>query len=139
MTVYPDYYKDFQCIGGACKHNCCIGWEIDVDQEKLSYYQKTAGQLGKRLQEHISLEPTPHFVLTPEERCPFLNEHNLCDLIIALGEEALCDICREHPRFYNQLSCHTECGLGLCCEQAGRLILSKKEKTVLLMGDMKFE
>ena len=132
MIVYPDYYKDFRCIGGSCRHNCCIGWEIDIDEKKLSYYQKTPGPLGKRLRENISLKPTPHFVLTPEERCPFLNENNLCDLIIALGDEALCDICREHPRFYNQHTGHIECGLGLCCEQAGRLILGKKEKTILL-------
>ena len=35
LTVYPDYYSAFRCIAGACKHSCCIGWEIDIDEESL--------------------------------------------------------------------------------------------------------
>ena len=34
---------------GKCKHNCCIGWEIDVDEEKLAYYKHVQGALGDRL------------------------------------------------------------------------------------------
>ena len=33
LTVYPDYYPAFRCIAGACRHNCCIGWEIEYSQE----------------------------------------------------------------------------------------------------------
>ena len=33
----PEYYDRFRCIAGACKDSCCIGWEIDVDEEKQSY------------------------------------------------------------------------------------------------------
>ena len=32
MLVYPDYYPEFRCSASACKHNCCIGWEIDIDE-----------------------------------------------------------------------------------------------------------
>ena len=26
--VYPDYYRQFTCIGGECPDTCCAGWEI---------------------------------------------------------------------------------------------------------------
>ena len=41
-----------------------------------------------------------------------------------MGEDRLCDICREHPRFYNWFGDYTEVGLGLCCEEAERLLFS---------------
>lgn len=127
--ILPDYYKDFSCIKGECKHNCCIGWEIDVDAKTLSKYKNVGGEFGERLFKNISLDDEPHFILAEKERCPFLNRDNLCDIIINLGEGYLCQICDAHPRFKNELPDRIEVGLGLCCEAAGRLILAKKEKT----------
>ena len=62
-TVYPDYYNDFRCIADKCRHNCCIGWEIDIDHESLELYSSVEGDFGKRLRANISLEETPHFKL----------------------------------------------------------------------------
>lgn len=124
----PSYYQQFQCIAGRCKHSCCVGWEIDIDEETYLRYQSFSGPLGERLQEHISVENTPHFILDDKERCPFLNEDNLCDIIVEKGENALCQICTDHPRFRNFYTHYTEIGLGLCCEAAGELILSQKER-----------
>lgn len=123
--IYPKYYDAFSCIKGDCKHSCCKGWEIDIDKEHLEAFQNTDGSIGKKLRESISLEGNPHFILDEQERCPFLNTEGLCDLIIALGKECLCDICKEHPRFYNCFEDRTEVGLGLCCEAACRLILKQ--------------
>ena len=125
--ILPDYYKDFSCIKGECRHNCCIGWEIDVDGDTLEKYKAVSGEFGERLSKNISLDGEAHFVLAENERCPFLNCDNLCDIIINLGEDYLCGICDAHPRFKNELPDRVEVGLGLCCEAAGRLILSKKE------------
>ena len=130
--ILPDYYKDFECIKSECKHNCCIGWEIDVDPVTLKKYKSVGGEFGKRLSENISTDGEAHFILAENERCPFLNCDNLCDIIINLGEGYLCEICDAHPRFKNELPDRVEMGLGLCCEAAGRLILSKKEPTKLL-------
>lgn len=89
--------------------------------------------MGERLRRNIdfSADP-PHFILAEHERCPFLNENNLCDLIIAKGEGALCQICDDHPRFYNEFTDRVEMGVGLCCEAAGRLLLGRTEKTRLV-------
>ena len=132
LTVYPDYYPAFRCIAGACRHSCCIGWEIDIDEESLARYQTMPGPLGERLRGHISADNPPHFVLGEGERCPFLNERNLCDLILEGGEGLLCQICDDHPRFRNFLPGYTEIGLGLCCEGAAQLILSQTEPVQLL-------
>ena len=132
LTVYPDYYPAFRCIAGECRHSCCIGWEIDIDEESLAKYKAMPGALGERLRRNISAGDPPHFLLGAEERCPFLNECNLCDLILAGGEDLLCQICDDHPRFRNFLPGRTEIGLGLCCEGAAALILSRTEPVTLV-------
>jgi len=132
LTVVPNYYPQFRCIAGRCRHSCCIGWEIDVDADKLAFYTSVEGAFGDRLRANISQEEPPHFILQEGERCPFLNSKNLCDIILTLGEEQLCEICAEHPRFHNRLSDRMESGLGLCCEEAARLILGQTEPMTLL-------
>ena len=129
----PDYYNEFSCIAGACRHSCCIGWEIDIDGETLAFYDGIGGELGQRLQKNICREGGAHFCLDEKERCPFLNGQGLCDIIIEQGEEALCQICDDHPRFRNFFSDREEIGLGLCCEAAAQLIVSRKEKTGMIV------
>lgn len=132
LTVFPDYYEKFKCIADKCKHNCCIGWEIDIDGDTLCKYKNMGGTLGVRLEKNIEYGEAPHFILGENERCPFLNEKNLCDIIIGAGEEALCDICRNHPRFINEIPGRTEIGVGMACEEAARLILGQKWPAVLI-------
>ncbi|MBR0462814.1 MAG: flagellin lysine-N-methylase [Clostridia bacterium] len=125
MNVYaPEYFASFRCTASACRHTCCAGWEIDIDPEALSRYERLPGAFGDRVRQSVSTEGTPHFILTEDERCPLLNGENLCDLILHEGEGALCQICRDHPRFRNYFSGRVEIGLGLVCEEATRLILS---------------
>ncbi len=121
--IVPKYYEKFKCRGGICSDNCCIGWEIDIDEQTLEKYKSTDGSLGDRLKNNISHEETPHFVLCGE-RCPFLNRDNLCELIIERGEDYLCEICREHPRYYTTLGDTVYGGVGLSCEAAAELILT---------------
>ena len=138
MIVYPTYYPTFRCIAGACKHNCCIGWEIDIDDETYGRYRSVEGDFGKRLNSNIDIvDGVPSFRLGEGERCPFLNEDNLCDVIFALGEDALCEICRMHPRYRSFYTAREELGLGLACEEAARLLLSCEDgfKLQTEMGD----
>lgn len=132
LNVFPEYYKAFKCIGGECQHSCCIGWEIDIDEDTLKKYDATSGDVGKRLAENISREGAPHFALDKDERCPFLNRLGLCDLILECGEDMLCEICTEHPRFHNYLPGRTESGIGLCCEEAARFIIDTPDPLMLI-------
>ena len=126
--IVPDYYEKFTCIADRCKHSCCIGWEIDIDEETLRDYRSVGGSFGERLRAGIEFgEDGACFRLDENERCPFLNENGLCDIILHLGEERLSQICTDHPRFCSFYSDRTEIGLGLCCEEAARILLSRKE------------
>lgn len=136
--IAPSYYPAFRCIAHRCRHSCCKGWEIDVDEASLAFYRQVEGPMGARLKAAIDTDgETPHFRLDREERCPFLNQTGLCDLITQLGESSLCQICADHPRFRSFFADRTLIGLGLCCEAAGALILSCREKVrlITLEGD----
>jgi lysine-N-methylase len=90
--------------------------------------QKAAPIIEKMLSENIDeADGCACFRLTEDERCPFLQEDGLCRLICECGEESLCQICADHPRFRNFFSDRTEIGLGMCCEAAARLILTWEE------------
>ncbi len=124
MKLYaPEYYKNFKCIADKCTHNCCIGWEIDIDAKTLDKYNKNNCSYGKAIRDSIDTDETPHFRLSENHNCPHLNGKGLCNIIIELGEDYLCDICREHPRFYNNTVRGIEVGIGMACEEACRLIL----------------
>ena len=128
MSIRPDYYERFGCRAADCRHSCCRGWEIDVDAESAAYYQTLSGELGEKLRRSLTRdEEGVHFALTEDERCPFLQADSLCELICALGEDALCDICALHPRFYEDVGDLELCGLGLSCEAVCALLLGSEE------------
>lgn len=140
----PDYYTQFKCIASACRHSCCEGWEIDIDRESAERYEKLEGPLGDKLRR--SMEPAPdnerndencaHFRLCSGDRCPFLRDDNLCEIIIEEGEDMLCQICSDHPRFRNFWEDRIELGLGLACEEAARTILTRdKPMEIIILED----
>ena len=135
-TIVPSYYHQFRCIAGACRHSCCIGWEIDVDEDSLAAYRTMDGDIGRMLREGIEeTEDGAHFRLAEDERCPMLRPDGLCELICQKGEGALCQICADHPRFRFEYADRTEMGLGLCCEAAAALVLSQTDKPELTVLD----
>ena len=126
-TWYPSFYPAFRCRADRCRHSCCRGWEIDVDEQSAALYRKLPGELGDELRRALFADEEGwHFRLDGEERCPFLEADGLCRLIRRLGEEALCDICALHPRFFEELDADELWGLGLSCEEATDLLLGEK-------------
>lgn len=128
--IMPSYCADFKCSADRCSDNCCIGWEIDIDERTADFYSRVKGDFGARLEENIAHGECSSFILKGE-RCPFLNEKNLCDIIINLGEEHLCQICRDHPRYYEWFGDIKEGGVGLCCEEGAKLILTAEKPAEL--------
>ena len=123
---FPKYYKQFKCIANNCKDSCCsAGWEIDIDKETLELYKKVPREFGEKLNKNIDTNSIPHFSLDKNGKCPFFNKEKLCEIYLKLGKESLCNICTEHPRYYEYFEDVIEGGIGLCCEEAARIILSE--------------
>ena len=128
----PKYYEKFKCIADKCKHSCCIGWQIDIDEVALNKYNSLASPYGKNIINSIENGDTPHFRLSKNDKCPHLDENGLCQIIKNVGEDYLCDICREHPRFYNYTNIGKELGIGMSCEAACSLIVSSDDFDIIL-------
>ena len=81
--IKPNFYDAFHCTAAACSDTCCAGWEIDVDPDTVEYYENLEGELGDRLREELCDLPdgTVCFRLGENERCPFLDDDNLCSSV----------------------------------------------------------
>ncbi len=121
--ILPKYYKKFKCSAEKCSDNCCIGWEIYIDDKTVVAYRNETGKFGEKLRKNIDFEEQC-FKIDSLRRCSFLNKNNLCDIIISLGEDKLCEICDRHPRYFEWFDDMIEGGIGLCCEEAARLVLN---------------
>lgn len=135
FTLSP--FKNFKCTGGECKHNCCLKWQIDVDSRTLKKYRADKSDFSETLKNGVDFNSSQ--LKMRKKRCVFLNRDNLCDIIINLGEDALCQVCKDHPRYRNFFSAFTEIGYGLCCEEAIRELLTCKDNIspVLIFDDGK--
>ncbi len=123
----PAYCREFKCIADKCSDSCCIGWEIDIDEKTADFYKNADGKLGEKLRASIRDEDGCSFILE-NERCPFLDENNLCEIILNMGEDKLSQICTDHPRYYEWFYNVKEGGIGMCCEEAARIILEKGDE-----------
>lgn len=117
----PDYFNSFKCIANECSDSCCIGWEIPIDDASTAKYKALDCKIGREI-----CEKTKHgcFPLDENGRCAFLDEKGLCRIISSVGDGYLCDICREHPRYYGVGRDGIDGGIGLSCEAAAEIILS---------------
>lgn len=137
---YPDYYEDFECIAAACTDSCCARWEIDVDEESYYRYLTVQGDFGERIRGCLHTEETVgddgypeyewSFPLTPDRRCPFLNDGDLCDMYTALGHDKLPRTCREFPRGDACVGSYHQVDVALACPEANRLIFEDLERPI---------
>lgn len=138
--MVPDFYPAFSCTAEKCRHSCCIGWEVLIDPDSYRRYQQSP--YAEELLSGIELtEDGPAFRMDEQGRCAFLASNGLCRMMLTLGEDSLCQICADHPRFRSHFSTRTEVGLGLCCEEACRLLLTHREplRLIVLQDDGRAE
>lgn len=131
----PHYYDDFKCIGGGCTDNCCIGWDVEIDKKTYQRYQKiTEPELSKLIRQRISRNPGSYshevdygiVELNDRNRCPFLNEKQLCKIQAKLGHDFLSNVCAAYPRYANEINGVSEYSLNVSCPEAARLVLLNK-------------
>lgn len=127
-----NYLKDFACIGGICEDNCCIGWDVDIDQQTFARYQKVSDPQLKALYKE-KIKPYPYYFdpavdyarvkLGKDKRCPFLTSEGLCITQAKLGEDYLSNVCATYPRMTNEVDGVLEGTLTLSCPVAAKLVL----------------
>ena len=122
----PCYYQKFQCLAGACRHSCCReGWQIVVDEKTMDFYRSLPAPRREAILGCIAQDGEGDWVIQSREGvCPFLTAEGLCQLVISYGDQGLGEICALHPRYREWFPGRMEIGVGLCCEEAARLILS---------------
>ena len=140
LSIFPKFYKNFLCKADKCKHSCCKGWEIDIDEETAGKYLAMTGELGAEIRQNIGKnEDSYFFKLTEDECCPFLQKNGLCKIILNIGEENICEICTMHPRFFTMLDDVELCGVGLSCEKTCELLLGDEKDLVFYIEDTEEE
>ena len=136
IVLSPSYIENFRCIGGECSDSCCVGWSVDIDKRTYQNYRvcknvdfrKKLDIFIKRNRKSKSIRNYAKIVMeVKSRRCPFLNESNLCDIYINIGEESMSNTCIEYPRYYSKINGVLEKSLTLSCPEAARLVLDNKE------------
>lgn len=135
-VIEPEFYGDFHCIGGQCSFTCCKEWKIAVDHETKKRWRSidVPGMVleSGRVPEHACLSTSDkaqlsQFVvkkdggeiieLLPNMRCPFLEDSELCRLVLDYGEECLSETCHVFPRETHEFPDRTERTLVSCCPE----------------------
>ena len=120
----PHYYDTFRCIASRCPDSCCKDWAVQVDDASAAFYRSLPGALGDRLRQVLQ-DSEDGIVMTIENgRCPMWRDDGLCRIQAALGEDALCQVCRDFPRLHHDYGDFVELGLELSCPEAARIIFS---------------
>ena len=128
MKLYePCFAAQFHCLAGACPDTCCKDWEIILDEKTLARYRALPGVFGDEVRACLTTdaEGDTMFRLT-DGHCPLLSSDGLCRVQLSLGEEALCDTCRAHPRFYEEYGQTKELTLSISCPAAIDLLFAQE-------------
>ena len=123
--VSLDYTEDFSCLAGSCPDTCCKDWEIILDEDAISRYQKMPGVLGEQVRAAMTQTDEGETMWRLENgHCALLREDGLCPIQCTYGEAALCRTCRAHPRFYEEYGATRELTLSASCPAAARSLLA---------------
>lgn len=138
-NIFPNFYKKFNCIADACPDSCCKDWDVVVDDESQSFYQNVDGNFGEKLKQLTTIDSDgDRIFISQNGRCPFWNDHKLCDIYINLGEEHLCKTCREFPRITLDYTAFAEHILSFACPQAAKLMLKSPDDFNCFQSDFSF-
>ncbi|GAE33037.1 flagellin lysine-N-methylase [Halalkalibacter akibai] len=132
--LYPQYVKDFSCIGQKCEDTCCKGWVIDIDKSTYKKYKllnrkhELKATLDKNIIRNRKSKIDSFYAkvkLKENGNCPLLDKENLCSVQKQLGEDYLSSTCKVYPRSINRVDDRVEVSLSMSCPEAARLGLLK--------------
>lgn len=138
MNEYkPVYYPKFKCTADRCRHSCCRLWDIELDENTVQLYGDNYPEIFESVDTEEEQGCIYHSFKQKDRSCVHLQDNGFCSLICKHGENIIPENCANHPRFYNFLEDRIEYGLGICCEEACRLILDNTEPFELLLNTEK--
>ena len=125
--IYPTYYKKFKCIANECPDSCCKDWDVVVDEESECFYNSVNTEFGEKIRSlTVTDNDGDRIFVSQNGKCPFWNKDMLCDIYINLGEEHLCETCKNFPRITQDYTDFVEHTLSLACPEGARLILEEE-------------
>ncbi|MBP9988350.1 MAG: flagellin lysine-N-methylase [Ruminococcus sp.] len=125
----PSYYNEFKCIADKCIDSCCTGWDVDIDNDTAEIYKNSDVE---KIKNKLTEDGFGYMFSLENNRCPFLNCKNLCDIQIEKGEDYLCRTCKLFPRYVECYKDFCEMGLGFACPEAARIILNYDKPVQLI-------
>ena len=129
--LVPDYYPEFHCKMGKCRHTCCFGWPISVSMQ--DYFRLLGLECKESLRRkldvslHLFEHPTEerYAQLCPgyDGNCTMILPDGRCALHAELGTSAFPSICRLYPRRIQ----HGECSCTNSCEAVLEMFLHREK------------
>ena len=133
--IVPAYYPHFVCKGGACRHTCCEGLEVNMTEAE--YFRlltlECSPELRRELDAGVRVNGYPdgnrYARLLPNFRgtCHLLDAQGLCMLQRECGADGLTAVCRYYPRS-PQIADSPECAMANACEETLELLLAMAER-----------
>jgi len=142
----PDYYPDFHCKAGACRHPCCVGWDIDISMKEYFHLlgMDCSPELRRKLDTAFRFPESPsegsYAKISPRWNgdCPLRRENGYCALQCECGERALPAVCRYYPRTpASEYMYHCVCANS--CEAVLELLMEKQAPLTFIKQNMTFQ
>lgn len=133
--MVPAYYPHFVCKGGACRHTCCEGLEVNMTEAE--YFRlltlECTPELRRQLDAGIRVNGYPdenrYARLLPNflGTCHLLDAQGLCMLQRECGADMLTAVCRYYPRS-PQIADSPACATANACEETLELLFAMAER-----------
>lgn len=138
MNIFPDFYNEFECIGGDCISTCCADWQIEIDKKTADFYQSLDGEFGDYVRKNLIKENAGYRLrMDKNGRCSFLDENGLCQIYKNCGPEHMSHTCKTFPRAVYHAGNSQTLALSLSCEEVLRLLYEKDTPILLCtQGDI---
>ncbi|MCR4990375.1 MAG: flagellin lysine-N-methylase [Lachnospiraceae bacterium] len=126
-VVKQKAYDGFSCVNSECSDNCCHGWQIDIDEDSLSYFREYKGALKSLIDEAVDYENSC-IKMNGNGHCALLNKKGLCRLVLEEGEDVLSTVCHMYPRHVEEYDGLREWSISLSCPVAADTLIRNTGK-----------
>jgi len=123
---FPKTVNEFNCLAGICSDNCCRNSVrlLYVDSDTHEKYKNLSGESGEVIRASLEeVDDIVKFKALENGRCPHLDEYGFCNIQIQMGEEYLCNSCKNFPRKAAFFNGTLEPTLHLSCPEAVKCLL----------------